>query len=235
MLPFHRGFVFKAKPHGRSDLRLASGAKATTKGFRYNQPGRVGSLLLKLIIQQFVVIPQEAIKTTRDSGNEGAAPSGLIEFFANDTSRQKIEMLRSVQVFHDLSRKELLQVDELLHQRVYEQNEIVFEEGDAGHGVFIILSGKVRVNSSRKLFEAAAAEFGPGDILGELSLFDEALRMGTAVAAERTLFVALFQAEFSSLLTRNKSIGVKVLLQISKTLSRRVRGLLLAEKGLPSL
>jgi CRP/FNR family cyclic AMP-dependent transcriptional regulator len=158
-----------------------------------------------------------------------------MKFFGNDPPSRRIEMLKNIPVFHELTRKEILEVDELLHERAYEKDEIIFEQGDAGHGIFFILSGKVRAKSSRKLLEAATPEFGPGDMLGELSLFDEAPRNATAVAMERTLTVALFQAEFSSLLTKNKSIGVKVLVEISKTMSRRVRRLLLQETGLPSV
>jgi len=144
-------------------------------------------------------------------------------------------MLKNIPVFHELTRREILEVDELLHERTYEKGEIVFEEGDAGHGIFIIISGKVRAKSSCKMLEAALLEFGPGDLLGELSLFDEAPRNATAVAMERTLTVALFQAEFSSLLTKNKNIGVKVLIEISKTMSRRIRRLVLQETCLPSV
>jgi len=158
-----------------------------------------------------------------------------MKFFGNDPASRRIEMLKNIPVFHELTRKEILEVDELLHERAYEKDEIIFEQGDAGHGIFIILSGKVRAKSSRKLLEAASPEFGPGDMVGELSLFDEAPRNATAVAMERTLTVALFQAEFSSLLTKNKSIGVKVLVEISKTMSQRMRRLLLQETGLPSV
>ena len=158
-----------------------------------------------------------------------------MKFFGNDTTSQKIGMLKNIPVFHELTRREILEVDELLHERTYEKGEIVFEEGDAGHGIFIIISGKVRAKSSCKMLEAALLEFGPGDLLGELSLFDEAPRNATAVAMERTLTVALFQAEFSSLLTKNKNIGVKVLIEISKTMSRRVRRLVLQETCLPSV
>src|SRR6267154_442668 len=156
-----------------------------------------------------------------------------MRFFGNNEASRKIEMLKNIPVFHDLTRKEILEVDQLLHERAYEKDEIIFEEGDAGHGIFIIISGKVRAKSSHKLIEVAVPEFGPGDLLGELALFDEAPRAATAVAMERTLTVALFQAEFSSLLMKNKSIGVKVLLEISKTMSRRTRRLLLQEKSLP--
>jgi CRP-like cAMP-binding protein len=160
----------------------------------------------------------------------------FMKFFGNDTISEKIEKLKNVPVFRELTRKEILVVDALLHERAYEKDEIIFEEGDVGHGIFIILDGKVRVkSSSSKLLEKAAPEFGPGEMLGELCLFDEAPRNATAVAVERTLAVALFQAEFSSLLTRNKSIGVKVLLEISRTMSVRIRRLLSHETSLPSV
>src|SRR6266576_3033895 len=152
---------------------------------------------------------------------------GSMRFFGNDSASQRIEVLKNIPVFHELTRKEILEVDELLHERTYEKDEIIFEEGDAGHGIFIIVSGKVRAKSSRKLLEAVVPEFGPGELLGELCLFDEAPRAATVVAMERTLTVALFQAEFSSLLTKNKNIGVKVLIEISKTMSRRARRLVL--------
>ncbi len=158
-----------------------------------------------------------------------------MKFFDHDTTSQKIETLKKIPVFRDLTRTEILAVDDLLHERTYEKDEIIFEEGDPGHGIFIIISGKARAKSSSKLLGAATFEFGHGDLLGELTLFDEAPRMATVVAMERTLTVALFQAEFSSLLTKNKSIGVKVLMEISKTMSQRVRRLLLQETGLPSV
>src|SRR5262245_30049077 len=158
-----------------------------------------------------------------------------MRLFGDAATSQKIEMLKNVPVFHELSRRELLEVDELLHERTYELDEIIFEEGDAGHGIFIVVSGKVRVKSRCKVLESVVAEFGPGEMFGELSLFDEAPRSGTVVAMESTVVVALFQAEFSSLLMKNKSIGVKVLMAISRTMSQRARRLLQQEPGLPSV
>jgi CRP-like cAMP-binding protein len=158
-----------------------------------------------------------------------------MKFFKSDTNEQRVEMLKNVPIFHELTNKEILEVDELLHERVYEQDEIIFEEGDQGHGVFIIISGKVRVDPCHKLLKTANLEFGPGELVGELTLFDEAPRTATVMAIERTVAVALFQAEFSSLLTKNKSIGVKVLNEIARILSCRTRQLLLQEKHCPSI
>jgi CRP/FNR family cyclic AMP-dependent transcriptional regulator len=158
-----------------------------------------------------------------------------MRFFGADMNEPRIEMLKNVPIFHELTNKEILEVDELLHERVYEPDEIIFEEGDQGHGVFIIISGKVRADPCHKLLKAANLEFGPGELVGELTLFDEAPRTATVVAIERTMTVALFQAEFSSLLTKNKSIGVKVLIEIGRILSRRTRQLLVQEKHCPSI
>jgi len=144
-------------------------------------------------------------------------------------------MLRKLDVFSDLTFREALEVDELLHERVYEKGEIIFEEGDIGHGIFIVVSGKVRVDPSHEILKDAALEFGPGEMLGELTLFEEAPRFATVVAMERTIMVALLQAELSSLLTRNTKIGVKVLVKLSTTMCRRVRRLLFGQSHLPSL
>ena len=158
-----------------------------------------------------------------------------MRFFGPDMIPQEIEMLKNIPIFHELTRKEILEVNELLHERVYEKEEVVFEEGDPGHGIFVIISGKLRADPSHELLKTAVLDFGPGELVGELSLFDEAPRTATVVAIERTVTVALFQAEFSSLLLKNKSIGVKVLVEIAQTLSRRARQLLLHEKHAPSL
>lgn len=144
-------------------------------------------------------------------------------------------MLKNIPALRYLSRNEILAIEALLHERTYEQGEIVFEEGDPGHGVFIILSGKLRAHPSSELLNEADLEFGPGELVGELALFDEAPRVATVVAIERTVAVALFQAEFFSLLTKDKSIGVKVLVEIARTLSQRTRQLLLGRKHVPSL
>lgn len=146
-----------------------------------------------------------------------------------------VQMLRKLDVFSDLTFREALEVDELLHERVYEKGEIIFEEGDIGHGIFIVVSGKVRVDPSHEILKDAVLEFGPGEMLGELTLFEEAPRFATVVAMERTAMIALLRAELSSLLTRNTKIGVKVLVKLSTTMCRRVRRLLVGERHLPSL
>ena len=158
-----------------------------------------------------------------------------MNLFRKPAISKNVERLRNLDVFRDLTFKEVREMDELLHERVYEKNEIIFEEGDLGHGIFIVVSGKVRVDPSHELLKTAVLEFGPGEMLGELSLFEEAPRPATVIAVERTVMVALFRAEFFSLLTKNTKIGVKVLVKLSTTMCRRARRLLLREHHQPSV
>jgi CRP/FNR family cyclic AMP-dependent transcriptional regulator len=158
-----------------------------------------------------------------------------MKFFGSDTNAQKIETLKSIPIFHTLTRKELLEVDELLNDRTYEKGEIIFEKGESGQGIFIILSGLARVNTCPEVPDNDVIELGRGEPVGLYSLFDETPRLATVVAAERTVVVALSRVEFSSLLTRNKNIGVKILVEVGRVLSRHARQLLVRERNVPSV
>jgi len=158
-----------------------------------------------------------------------------MKLFGTPADRKNVERLRQLDVFRDLSFNEVLELDELLHERVFEKGEIIFEKGDIGHGIFVVISGKVRVDPSGDLFKDAVLEFGPGEMLGELSLFEEAPRFATVIAVERTVMVGLFRAEFSTLLTKNTKIGAKVLVRLCTTICQRLRRLLLRERHSPSL
>ena len=109
------------------------------------------------------------------------------------------------------------------------------KKGEMGHGIYIILEGRVRVNPCPELPASAILELGRNEMIGEMALFEEIPRLATIVAAEPTKMAALFQFEFSSLLTSNKDIGVKVLVEITRILGRRARQLLIRQKDVPMI
>ena len=138
-------------------------------------------------------------------------------------------------LFKELSPRELREVDELLHERIYQKDEIIFDEGDIGLGLFIVVTGRVKVLSTHDPLQHLAPEFCCGDFFGEMSMFDEAPRTARVVAVETAQVAALFRTEFFSLLERNRSIGAKILFELSRTVCRRSRLLLLGQKHLPSV
>ena len=148
---------------------------------------------------------------------------------------QRIENLKGLSLFKRLTARELRELDELLHQRSYQKDEVIFDEGDTGLGLFIVLSGRVKIVSSHAALQHLAPEFGPGDCFGELALFEEEQRTARAVALEPTQVLALFRSEFVSLLERDRGIGVKILFELSRTVVWRSRKLLANEPHLPTV
>jgi CRP-like cAMP-binding protein len=140
-----------------------------------------------------------------------------------------------MRLFKQLSPRELREVDELLHERSYQKDEIIFDEGDVGLGLFIIVSGRAKAVSSHAALQQLAPEFCCGDFFGELSLFDESSRTARVVAVEPARVVALFRTEFFSLLERNKGIGVKILFELSRAVCQRARNLALGPQHPPKL
>src|SRR5206468_11308086 len=147
----------------------------------------------------------------------------------NSADEPRIHELKGLSLFKDLSARELRELEGLLHERTYQPEEIVFDEGDIGLGLFIVVSGRVKVVSSHAGLKHLAPEFGRGEFFGELSLFDEERRTARVVAVEPTQTVALFRAEFFSLLERNRSIGAKILYELSRTICLRSRRLVMSQ------
>ena len=160
------------------------------------------------------------------------APFNFLRAGAED---HRIENLKGLSLFKRLTSRELRELDELLHERSYQKDEVIFDEGDTGLGLYIVVSGRVKIVSSHAALQRVAPECGPGDFFGELALFEESQRTARAVAAEPTQVLALFRTEFFSLLERDRGIGLKILFELSRTVVGRARKLLASQPHLPTV
>jgi CRP/FNR family transcriptional regulator, cyclic AMP receptor protein len=156
-------------------------------------------------------------------------------FLHRSSDEQRIKELQGLSLFKTLTARELREMDELLHERSYQKDEVIFDEGDVGLGLFMVVRGRVKAASSHAALQQLAPEFGPGDFFGELALFEETERTARIMALEQTEVLALFRTEFLSLLERDHRIGVKILFALSRTVVLRSRKLLSARQHLPTL
>jgi CRP-like cAMP-binding protein len=141
----------------------------------------------------------------------------------------RLQLLQSVVLFKDLSLRELAMVDNLLHERQYLADEVVFDEGEEGQGLFVVLSGRVKI--SIPAGTGALLEFGPGSFFGEVALLDQSVRTAQARALEDTHIVALFRAEFYSLLQTHSAIASRISFQLARVLATRLRQAVLQNSG----
>ena len=71
--------------------------------------------------------------------------------------------------------------------------------------------------------EQVLIEFGPGAFFGEVALLDQSVRTAQARAIEDTQIVALFRAEFYSLLETHSAIASRISFQLARVLAARLR------------
>jgi len=114
-----------------------------------------------------------------------------------------------------------------LHDRRYLANEVIFDEGEEGQALYILLSGTIHICRTRAqdndVVTEVIAELGTGNFFGDVALLDNSPRSAQARAAENCEVAVFFRADFSSLLETNAVIGYKISLELARLISRRLR------------
>lgn len=128
------------------------------------------------------------------------------------TSEETVELLRRVPVFSALGREELARVAQVAVPRRFDAGEAVFREGDESDTCYIVRSGHARaVREHSDGRSITLANFGPGDIFGELAMFDSERRSATVEAIESTEAIAILSGDMRRLLREHPDIAVKLI------------------------
>jgi len=131
-------------------------------------------------------------------------------------------LLAQVGVFSQLGRAELEQVAEVAVPRSFHAGEVVFREGDESNTSYIVRDGHARAvrqhSDGRTL---TLANFGPGEVFGELAMFDSDRRSATIEAIDNLDLLAILGADMQRLMREHPDIAVKLVI----TLGRRLREL----------
>src|SRR5687767_4423214 len=90
----------------------------------------------------------------------------------------KAQLLRSTLGFSGASDRELLQLSSLFDEVELDAGDVLIREGDPGRELFLIVDGEVAVS----LESHALATAGPGEFVGEMTLFERAPRSATVTA-----------------------------------------------------
>jgi CRP-like cAMP-binding protein len=92
-------------------------------------------------------------------------------------------------------------------QEHYEPGETVFNQGDLGDRLYIIIDGRCEVVHTEGVVERRVCEFGPGEYFGEMALLNQTTRSATVRAIERLNVLSLSKREFKLLATHLPAIG----------------------------
>lgn len=106
------------------------------------------------------------------------------------------------------------------------RGEVIFAEGDPTDGIYLLLSGKVKLTRSRDQADTSPGResllhlLGPDQMFGELSALDEGRRSSTATAVTRVRLARLPQTALPELLDRHPSIRAALIAQLVHRLRR---------------
>lgn len=124
----------------------------------------------------------------------------------------KEQALAKVGLFETLNPKFLKGIAGICTERSFKPGEYLMKQGESGIGLFIIFSGRVRIektDASGK--EVEIAENGPGDIMGEMAVFDGSPRSASVKAVADTSCLVLASWEFNSFLKAHPEAALELL------------------------
>ena len=145
----------------------------------------------------------------------------------DDTSPHgSTEDLKRIPVFRSLPEATLESLAGISHPESYAENQILFEEGAEGDSLYVILAGSAVI---QKVIDAETQSFKDlavveeGDLLGDMSLFDNKPRSATVRAKTDLRVLRIFRGEFDEFLRRDASTASVVLGGLVALMSSRLR------------
>jgi CRP-like cAMP-binding protein len=98
---------------------------------------------------------------------------------------------------------------------------VLFAEGDGGDQLYVIAEGKLKLGtSSGDGRENLLSILGPGEMFGELSLFDPGPRTSTATAVTDAKLLSLGQEKLLPWLVENPKVALQLLARLAQRLRR---------------
>ena len=135
------------------------------------------------------------------------------------SSEDNAELLRRIPVFAELGEDDLGRVAQVAMPRSHGGQEVIFREGDDSDTCYVVRSGHARaIRQHSDGRTITLARFGPGDIFGELAMFDDERRSATVEALDDLRTVAIPGSAMRGLLQRHPEIAVKLVIALGRRL-----------------
>lgn len=135
----------------------------------------------------------------------------------------KIQFLKTLPFFQDLAPWQLKRVTEVVFERVYEENETLFEQGQPGAALFLIWDGRVSVEIESGGRRTPLAQLEKGHFLGEMALLDESPRSATARAVVPTKTLALYRNDLKRLIGSDPDTACLIYRALARIVGDRLR------------
>lgn len=132
-------------------------------------------------------------------------------------SMRAAQLLKKIDLFQGLSRDDVLKIYAKGMTMFVPKGQAIFLKGTVGSQMYVVLGGKIGVYDKNKCI----AELKTGDMFGEMALVNKEPRSADVGALEDSEVFVLSESVFQNLLS--KRVAIKILLNIIRTLSHRLK------------
>lgn len=133
------------------------------------------------------------------------------------------QQLQRIALFSKLSTGELQLLAARAVRKLFDAGELLFTEGDACEGIYIVAAGSIRIfKSSVSGREQILAVEGPGGSIAELPVFDGGPYPASASAVTAAEMVFLSRDDFRAFCLEHPEVALKVLAVVGSRLRRLV-------------
>ena len=125
---------------------------------------------------------------------------------------EKAQVLKSSSVFSNLNDEEIAELAALATERSFGANEFIFWDGDAPEWFYVVADGNVKVlKHSSQGKEFIIAFFGPGEMFGEVAVFEDKPYPASAQAASETRVVGIMRDDFLTFLANRPQVALRII------------------------
>ena len=130
-------------------------------------------------------------------------------------SDEPYEFLRGVDLFSDVSDKDLRSIAVSMRRRAFAPGERIVAEGEGGIGFFFVETGSASITIDGK----PVATIGPGTHFGEIALLSGAERTATVSAESDVVVWGMPAWNFRPLVREQPSVTIKLLEGMARQLA----------------
>ncbi len=130
-----------------------------------------------------------------------------------------VGILKKIPVFFGLANEEYVALIDVCHVAQYPAGEVLFEEGDSGHDMYVLLAGEVEITTEKA---GPIYTMKPGEILGEIAVVSHVNRTATAVTTEDSSLLRLSRDELDMLIGKAPRASYVIMKNIALTLAERL-------------
>ena len=132
-----------------------------------------------------------------------------------------LNQISYIPLFKDLPEDQRRQLASIVRERRFTRSQKIFSEGDPGTGFYVVISGQVKIyKSSIEGREQILHFFGPGELFGEVPVFEGKNFPASAEAMEDSKVFYFNRDSMISLLKKNPAIAMNLLSVLSRRLRR---------------